>query len=232
MSEAPDLLPLQELGDLVSTEAALPFNLVDGQGRLLLARGHNVQDPRQLQALIDRGACAGRADVLAERAVRAKGGGAAGARSGRKLTWFDHWEHHVWDIDTTLRRMGREPSAAQLDELVSQQLALVAAQPDAALFTLIRQDDRRFALYALTHARWSAAVIQLSAVQLGWDECPHPARGGGGADDERVDHGTAGAHVPSSPTHPPSDSSSRFAPIRCARPRCCGSVAVRRRASA
>jgi hypothetical protein len=171
-----ETLALHSLQDLVSPGAILPFDLLDEQGRLLLARGKALQGERQLEALADRGACALAEAVHAERAARERaggGGGGGGADSGqagsRQRTWFDRWEHHVWDIDTTLRRLEREPATARLDELVDQQIALVAAQPDAALFTLFRQDDRRFALYALTHARWTAAVVQLGAAQLSLD---------------------------------------------------------------
>ena len=39
---------------------------------------------------------------------------------------------------------------------------------DAALYLLVRQHDRRFALYALTHALHTATVCLLTARQLGW----------------------------------------------------------------
>ncbi len=47
-------------------------------------------------------------------------------------------------------------------------MAFVQGQPDAALFLLVRQDDKRTALYALTHARYAATVAQLTGAVLGW----------------------------------------------------------------
>ncbi len=168
----PKTLPLTSVGDLLTPGAPLPFRVLDGQGRLLLAQGQHIMDARQLKALLERGACVVYDEVQAEREARARAGGAAGlAASTRRLTWFDRWERHVWDIDETLRALGRDPSVGpQLGELVTQQMALVSAQPEAALYTLVRQDDRRFALYALLHARFTALVVQLTATGLGWPD--------------------------------------------------------------
>jgi hypothetical protein len=171
MAGAPQTLPLQSVSDLMAPGVPLPFRVLDAQGRLLLAQGQIVMDVRQLQALLERGACVVVTEVEAERQARTRGGsGAAGmVLSTRKLTWFDRWERHIWDIDEALRALGRDPGVAGLlDKLVLQQMSLVSGQPDAALFTLVRQDDRRFALYALVHARFAAVVAQLTATVLGW----------------------------------------------------------------
>ncbi len=163
-------LPLQQVADLMRPGEPLPFKVLDAQGRLLLAEGQPVVDVQQLRALLDRGACVVQQEAEAVRAAR--GGGAAGSGptySARQLTWFDRWERHLWAIDDTLRDVGKGAgSAAVLHELATQQQALVSAQPDAALFTLLRQDDKRYALYALSHARHSALVVQLAAGVMGW----------------------------------------------------------------
>ena len=171
MSQHPATLPLESVRDLMAPGAPLPFRVIDAQGRLLLAQGQCVQDVRQLKALLERGACVAYDEVQAVRQAREKGGGSSSAtQSTRQLTWFDRWERHIWDIDDALRQVGHEAAAAPLlAQLVQQQMALVASQPDAALFTLLRQDDKRMALYALSHARHTALVVQLTAGLLGWD---------------------------------------------------------------
>ncbi len=168
MSPAPEYEPLTTLKDLIAPGRPLPFRVMDAQGRLLLAQGQRVMDVRQLAGLLERGACVLREEAEAERRLR-QGVIPSPVASARVLTWFDRWERHVWDIDEALRQIARGvPGVAALDELVSRQMALVTAQPDAALFTMVRQDDRRFALYALTHARHTATVVQLTAGVLGW----------------------------------------------------------------
>ena len=171
MSQHPATLPLESVRDLMAPGAPLPFRVIDAQGRLLLAQGQCVQDVRQLKALLERGACVVYADVEVVRQAREQSGGSSSsaAPSTRKLTWFDRWERHIWDIDDALRQVGRDPAAAPLlAQLVQQQMALVTSQPDAALFTLLRQDGKRMALYALSHARHTALVVQLTTELLGW----------------------------------------------------------------
>jgi HD-GYP domain-containing protein (c-di-GMP phosphodiesterase class II) len=164
-------VPLQSVGDLMVPGEPLPFRVLDAEGRLLLAQGQRVMDVRQLQALLQRGASVVFEEAQAVREARAKapGPGAGPTLSTRKLTWFDRWERHVWDIDDTLRNLSRGAgNLPALNELIDRQMALVTSQPDAAIFTLLRQDDRRFALYALVHARFTAMAVQLTAAVLGW----------------------------------------------------------------
>jgi HD-GYP domain-containing protein (c-di-GMP phosphodiesterase class II) len=47
---------------------------------------------------------------------------------------------------------------------------LVDRDVDVALFMLVRQDDRRSALYALTHGLHAATLAALTGRQLGWDD--------------------------------------------------------------
>lgn len=171
MSSAGQTLALTAVSDLIAPGAPLPFRVLDAQGRLLLAQGQCVMDLRQLQALLERGACVTYEEAQEERARRAagRGAGTGPALSTRRLTWFDRWERHLWTIDETLRQIGQNADAREpLAQLATQQLAFVTSQPDAALFTLLRQDDRRFALYALSHARHTATLVQLTASVLGW----------------------------------------------------------------
>ena len=170
MSTHPERVPLQSVSDLMVPGEPLPFKVLDGEGRLLLAQGQRVMDVRQLQALLERGASVVYAEAQEVREARAKGAKpvAGSTMSTRKLTWFDRWERHVWDIDDVLRQLSKGTgNLTALNELVDRQITLVASQPDAALFTLVRQDDRRFALYALVHARFTAMVVQLSASVMG-----------------------------------------------------------------
>lgn len=173
MTHNPSTVPLGSVRDLMVPGEPLPFRIIDSQGRLLLAQGQSVLDARQLKSLLERGACVAYDDVQVVRKTREQNGGADTGKSmsTRKLTWFDRWERHIWDIDEALRQVGRDPAALPLlEQLVQQQMALVKSQPDAALFTMLRQDDKRFALYALSHARHTALVVQLTTVLLGWND--------------------------------------------------------------
>jgi hypothetical protein len=171
MSGSASRVPLPEVADLIAIGRPLPFKVLDAVGRLLLNAGHVVQDERQLELLLERGACVEHADAEAVRAARAQLAGVATAppKATRTLSWFDRWERRVWTLDGLIKALGRDTGlAAELVEFADEQTALVERHPDAALFLCVRQDDRRFALYPLTHALHCATVALLTARQLGW----------------------------------------------------------------
>ncbi len=171
-TDKPQTVPLQSVSDLIAPGAPLPFRVLDGYGRLLLAEGQRVMDLAQLKTLLERGASVIQLEADAVRHARQAGqAGNSRAPSGRRLTWFDRWERHLWEIDDALREVNKgSAQAGQVTAMLDQQWMLVSAQPDAALFTIQRQDERRFALYALTHARDAATVVQLTAGVMGWPE--------------------------------------------------------------
>ncbi len=164
-------VPLAEVSALMSPGAPLPFKVLDANGRLLLAAGQRVVDVRQLQALLERGACVEYADAQAarEQLAATAAGGASATPSARKRTLFDRWEQRTWELDSLLRLVGREVDLApRIEAFADEHVALVDRHPDAALFLCMRQDDRRFALYGLTHALHTATVALFCARQLEW----------------------------------------------------------------
>ena len=173
MSEATRRLPLPEVSDLIAPGEPLPFKVIDAHGRLLLAAGHRIDGPRQLAALLERGACVEYEDAEAARRQRAAAAGAAPvhAVAVRQRNLYDRWEAAVWTLDTWLRKLGTEAvTPADLALLVDGHIAMVDREPEVALFKAVRQDDRRFALYSLTHALHTATVLLLSARLLGWPD--------------------------------------------------------------
>ncbi len=170
-------VPLGELMELAAPGAPLPFAVLDSMGRLLLAAGKQLQDADQLSALMERGGCVDPVEAEAARAAaRAAAGGAAAAAGGaaagpvvRRRTWFDRMEKQIWALDELLRGLGRGSTrAAQIEAFAEAYITLVERHPDPALYLCVRQHDRRFALYALTHALHTATVSLLTARQLGW----------------------------------------------------------------
>lgn len=182
---APGRLPLSEVADLMAPGRPLPFAVIDGAGRLLLAQGQLIHDVAQLRALLERGAGVEQEAVREARARRAAAGGASAVPSARELSWFDRFEQQTWTLDELLRALvkgapradlggsagqGDSPPtlAQQIEALGDDFISRVDRHPDAALFLAVRQDDRRHALYSLTHAFHTATVALLAARQLGW----------------------------------------------------------------
>jgi hypothetical protein len=170
MSAAADRVPLSELVGLLTAGEPLPFRVLDGTGRLLLGAGQRALDASQIEALVERGACVDAEEAAALRRARGVGAGAPAAAAGPP-TWFDDWEAQMWALDGQLRRLLREPGPSHgvaLQALVDRQLVLIDRFADGALFLLVRQDDRRHALYPLTHGMHAATVAVLGARVLGW----------------------------------------------------------------
>lgn len=177
-AEPPSNVPLGELLDLAAPGTPLPFAVLDSHGRLLLAAGKQLQDGDQLHALMERGGCVDPAEAQAARDAQARAAGlapAAGAAAPgpgpvqRHLTWFDRMEKQVWALDELLRGLQRgSVKAPRVLAHADAYIALVERHFDPALYLCLRQTDRRFALYALTHAMHTATVALLTARQLGW----------------------------------------------------------------
>lgn len=174
MNQPSGYLPLADVADLMAPGRRLPFGIFDGAGRLLLAQGQFVHDVRQLRALLERGACAEIEEVRQVRAARAADNRVP---SQREPTWFDRFERQTWALDDLQRSLIKGEAGvggadatlpAQIEAFGDAFVALVERQPDAALFIAVRQDEKRHAMYALTHSLNAATVALLAARLLGW----------------------------------------------------------------
>ncbi len=162
-------IPLLTVRDLLEVGKPLPFRVLDSLERLLLNEGQVLADDTQFAGLVERGAWAERHLVEAERAARRAAQRTASAP--RTLSLFDRWERLIWEFDKLSRALARrQAQATDVPLLFATLRELVDIDPDAALFLCVRQDDRRFALYPLTHALHCAALVLLTGRHLGWPQ--------------------------------------------------------------
>lgn len=165
-------VPLSEVRDLIDVDEPLPFRVLDEHGRLLLNLGQVVISESQFTQLLERGAWVERPRVEEVRLARTAdttGSRVPGAQ--RRATLFDLWERAVWDLDDASKRLGKGTiTADELSELANRVVRLTERDADIALFGCIRQDDKRFALYALVHGLHCAVAACLTARVLKWDE--------------------------------------------------------------
>lgn len=167
-------VPLEQVSHLMAVGEPLPFRVFDALDRLLLNEGQKILADSQLAALVERGAWVERAAMARVEAARAATSAPA-APTGRALSLFDHWEQAVWQLDRLLKAVvAGQHAAAELTEFSAGVDALVDRDPDVALFLAHRQEDRRFALYPLTHAIHCAVLCRLASVQAGWS-APRPS---------------------------------------------------------
>lgn len=167
-------MPIDSVQDLIILGEPLPFAVYDLQQRLLLNERQIISTERQWGLLLERGAWVERWLVEAVRAHAAASGAAQSAGSPfesakREPTLFDRWERALWDLDALLRGTAKGmAAAADWHAAVDDFIQMVDRDPDVALFIAVRQEDRRFALYALAHSLHSAVLCLMCARQAGW----------------------------------------------------------------
>lgn len=163
-AETSNLRLLRLVQNQVQVDQPLPFGVRDEHGKLLLARGQVIQSQEQLEALLERGAY-----VDAEELRKAKGGSADDAPA-RALTLFDTWEQMIWRLERLLRSIGEPGFPQRADELAHAFVALVQRDTDIAIYLAVRQDERRLALYGLTHSLHTALTCCIVAQRIGLEE--------------------------------------------------------------
>ena len=167
MHEVSERMALQTVRDLIVIGAPLPFRILDAGRRLLLNGGQVVLSEAQFETLIQRGAWAERTLVEAAREAIQNGGKSPASRG--QPTVFDRWEKTTLELDKLSRGIVRHTAPVSgIVPLVASIESLIDRDPDAALFVCVRQDDRRFAWYPLTHAIHCTVVSVLTARQLDW----------------------------------------------------------------
>ena len=171
VESASERVPFEEVRDLLHVGHPLPFRVLDAQARLLLNAGQMLTGEAMFDGLVERGAWAELADVMAERARRDGDATRAAASAVPPPTLFDRWEKLLWQFDVLMRALVRH--SVRREDVVafhSKLSALVERDADVALFHCVRHDDQRFALYPLTHAIHCAVVTMLTGRKLGYSE--------------------------------------------------------------
>lgn len=171
MESASDRVPFEGVRDLLQLGHPLPFRVLDLHSRLLLNAGQVLANEAMFDGLVERGAWAELAEVVAERARRAGDATRAAASAVPTPTLFDHWEKLLWQFDLLMRALVRHSARREaVVAFYSNLTALVERDADVALFHCVRHDDQRFALYPLTHAIHCAVVTTLAGRKLGYPE--------------------------------------------------------------
>ncbi|MBP7666508.1 MAG: hypothetical protein KA774_06665 [Burkholderiaceae bacterium] len=156
--------PLTQVQSRIQVGAPLPFGIHDHDKTLLLARGRRVESQAQLQALYSRGALVDLAEVLtpAERIAQARPEELPGL-----------WADCLGAVNRTLQNAGDAGFRDALETSSAPVLALVARDPDLAIFQVLRQQGNQHVDYGVHHSTHAAITGWLVAHRLGWsaDDC-------------------------------------------------------------
>jgi len=156
------LLPLQEVASQIKPGFPLAWGIRDGNGKLLLARGHRVADANMLSALLSRGMFV---DAAEFRAAMAAGSTATKPKEG----FFGRWRLSSGRLNTLLTTPQAELRGA-IDEVVNVLISLADRYPDKVLFQILRHDQTRLQAYGVSHSLHVAAVCCLTGKRMGWDD--------------------------------------------------------------
>ena len=151
--------PLSQVQQRLEVGAPLPFNIRDHDQTLLLARGQRVQSAAQLQALLERGALVDIDELLSpvDRIARA----AAAELPGL-------WHGCLEQVHQTRRSARDDGFSVALESASAPVLALVARDPDLAIFQVLRQSGNQHVDYGVNHSTHAAITAWLVAQRLGW----------------------------------------------------------------
>ena len=153
--------PLSAVKHLVRAGQPLPFNVRDADGTLLLARGRLVDTAPQLEALFIRGA-------LVDIAELKPADDDISSVSRKELPAI--WSRCLTQVAQTLAQSGAADFADALDAASVPVQALIARDPDLAIFQVLRRGHNSDFDYGAQRSLRTAITCALVAQRLGWDE--------------------------------------------------------------
>ena len=153
------LLPLQEVANQIKPGLPLAWSIRDGNGKLLLARGHKVADAQMLSTLLSRGMFVDAAEMRA----------ASSTATRPKEGFFGRWRLCGGRLHTLLTTSPTDLLAG-LDEVVNVVMSLADRYPDKVLFQILRHDQTKLQWYGVSHSLHCAAVSCLTGKRMGWDD--------------------------------------------------------------
>lgn len=152
---------LSEFKHLVRPGEVLPFNVRDADGTLLLARGRLVDTAEQLAGLFHRGA-------LVDIAELRPAGDEIATVSRAELPAL--WSRCLTQVAQTLAQSAAPDFARALDAAAAPVQALIARDPDLAIFQVLRHGHNGDFDYGAQRSMRTAITCALVARRLGWDE--------------------------------------------------------------
>ena len=151
----------------------LPWNVRDETTRLLLSRGHVVEDEHLLDALVTRGVFV---DLEEARAVAHEESQAAKDSMSvstlkRPTNLFSQWDRSAEDLHKLMGQVPKTPlQLTQLTEFTHWLTELVDQDVDVAIYHVVRQESAHAFYYGYNHAIHTAVLCLLMARHLNWPQ--------------------------------------------------------------
>ncbi|MCE2917471.1 MAG: HD-GYP domain-containing protein [Rubrivivax sp.] len=173
-------VPLAHVRRHVVLAEPLPFDVLDAQQRLLLARGFQMRDQAQMDALIQRGALVSlhavqalqTADARTPEPVLAREGGLDLDREAilalPRAALPGLWKECLAGVATALQTAPGAGLRDALEQCSAPVLALVERDPDLAIFQVLARAGGADADYGARRSLQSAIACSLVAQRLHW----------------------------------------------------------------
>ncbi len=156
------LIQLESVRHQVQVGQPLGFGVRHGDGTLLLAQGQVIDSALKLQALFERGMWVDAGELTVK---KVPGPAIADAPAGELPAL---WEQSMERARQTLSNLPPEAVDAAISEVAQPLMALVARDPDLAVFQVLRQHGNRHTQYGVNHAIHCSIAALLAARQLDW----------------------------------------------------------------
>ena len=152
---------------MVKVGVLLPWNVYDGDGLLLLSRGHVVENENQLDQLLLRGAFV---DAEAARVVeRERVTPEPPKRPMAPPNLFALWDQTTEALKTLLHNWEGQPDfAGRVDRFAHHILGLLDVNPDVGIYRTVRQDNAQNVHYGYSHSVHTAVLCILMSRHLQW----------------------------------------------------------------
>lgn len=154
------LVPLFEVSQILHAGVTLPWGVRDGNGSLLLAKGHVIPDDRALNALLERGVFVDAAEAAA----------VASKSAPPKENLSSRWASLETRLGTLLRSPAEQYFLQRVNEAISNISAFADGNVDLLIFLIMRHDHSRLLNYGIAHSLHAAAMCSLLSRRLGWPE--------------------------------------------------------------
>jgi HD-GYP domain-containing protein (c-di-GMP phosphodiesterase class II) len=155
------LIPLSQVSGALRAGVALPWGVRDGNGTLLLSRGHVLANDRAVEVLLERGVYIDAAEAAGltnqTEATKDESMTARWAATGARLA--------------TVLKAGKDPLfLARLHDSIGQISNLADGNVDLLIFLILRHDHSRPLNYGVVHSLHTAAICSLLSRRKSWDE--------------------------------------------------------------
>lgn len=171
-------VPLAQVRRHVRLDEPLPFDVLDAQQRLLLARGYRLEDQVQMDVLIQRGALVTMAAAEALAGAAASGGPPMAAATPWRESILDMpraalpglWRECLSGVADALRTAPAAGMKEAIDHASTPVLALIGRDPDLAIYQVLARSGGPDAEYGARRSLQTAIACSLVARRLHWGD--------------------------------------------------------------